>query len=64
MFVGVFITVFVSTDSAHCPKRAARAYPVGVESQTLSLSNLLPHEPSVVLDGAEALSGADVVDLD
>ena len=35
-----------------------------VKGQTLCLANLLSHEPSVVLNGAQSMSGVDVVDLD
>ena len=43
---------------------AAKAHPVWVKGQTLCLANLLSHEPSVVLNGAQSMSGVDVVDLD
>ena len=63
MFMGVFICVCVSTVSACYPMNAARTHPVWVEGQTLGLANLLTHEPSVVLNGAQPVSSVDVVDL-
>ena len=46
------------------PNNAPSAYPVWVEGQTLGLPYLLPHEPSMVLNGAQPMGAVDIVDLD